>query len=91
MLVSVQARAQQQELLAPAQVRPVVADIPAALDTPAADKVDREDIPAAGMDTRQVAPVEVVVRIAAQPAAPSVEVVDLRQASDARCSHSSYI
>ncbi len=87
----VQARALLQVRLAPAQVRPVGADTPAALDTPAADKVDREGILAADMDMRQVVPVEVVVRIAAQPAAPSVEAADLRQASDARCSHSSNI
>ena len=63
------------------------------LGSPAADRVDKVDSPAAGKDTRQVVLVEVAVRIVGRPrlAVPLVAVVDLRQASGAMCSHNSSI
>lgn len=79
--------------LAQVQVHLVEVDILEALDNPAADKVDTVDSPAAGMDTRQVVPVEGAVRIVGplRLAVPLEAVVDLRQASDAMCSHNSNI
>ena len=71
----------------------VEADILEVLGSPAADRVDTVDSPAAGKDTRQVVLVEVAVRIVGRPrlAVPLVAVVDLRQASGAMCSHNSSI
>lgn len=86
-----QALAQQQAQPAPVQVRPVAADIQVVLGSPVVDKVDMAGILAAGMDTRQAELVAVAVRIEVHPAAPSVAVAGLRQASDAKCSHNSNI
>jgi hypothetical protein len=85
-LVQAQAQGLQQVRLA---LDLVEADILEVLGSPAADRVDTVDSPAAGKDTRQVVLVEVVVRIVGRPrlAEPLVAVVDLRQAFGAMCSH----
>ena len=55
------------------------ADILEVLGSPAVDRVDKVDSPAAGKDMRQVVPAEVAVRIVGRPrlAVPLVAVVDL--------------
>ena len=70
----------------------VEVDILEVLGSPAVDRVDKVDSPAAGKDMRQVVPAEVAVRIVEpRPVVPLVAVVGLQQASDAMCSHNSNI